>query len=77
MSACLLSLAVVSLLLPVCLDHFLSILPPTKNVADPSSQTAFHASFNNASTADRVVVKVSRGTSVVSSLPGVALLIHR
>ncbi|KAK2754739.1 hypothetical protein FQN54_006872 [Arachnomyces sp. PD_36] len=43
MSACLLSLSVMSLLLP----------------------TAFHASFNNAETADRVVVKVSRGTSVV------------
>jgi hypothetical protein len=71
MSACLLSLAVVSLLLPVSLDTFPEhFAPPTKNVADSSSQTAFHASFNNTSTADRVVVKVSRGTSVVSSLLG-------
>ena len=44
MSACLLSLSVVSLLLP----------------------TAFHASFSNGDVADRVVLKVSRGTSVVS-----------
>jgi hypothetical protein len=78
MSACLLSLAVVSLLLPVSLDHFPghstapSSPPKIKNVADPSSQTAFHASFNNTSTADRVVIKVSRGTSVVSSLLSVA-----
>ncbi|KAF7510962.1 hypothetical protein GJ744_005508 [Endocarpon pusillum] len=43
MSACLLSLSVVSLLLP----------------------TAFHASFSNSDIADRVVLKVSRGTSMV------------
>lgn len=29
------------------------------------AQTAFHASFNNAATADTAVLKVSRGTSVV------------
>ena len=47
MSACLLSLAVMSLLLP----------------------TAFHASFNteNKENAASAVLKVSRGTSVVSS----------
>lgn len=44
MSACLLSLAVMSLLLP----------------------TAFHASFNETTVADKAVLKVSRGTSVVS-----------
>ncbi|KAJ9378713.1 hypothetical protein DTO063F5_7516 [Paecilomyces variotii] len=43
MSACLLSLSVMSLLLP----------------------TAFHASFSNLQKADQVVLKVSRGTSVV------------
>lgn len=43
MSACLLSLSVMSLLLP----------------------TAFHASFSNVNKADQVVLKVSRGTSVV------------
>lgn len=31
-------------------------------------QTAFHASFSNLNTADRAVVKVSRGTSVVRDL---------
>jgi Ca2+:H+ antiporter len=49
MSACLLSLSVMSLLLP----------------------TAFHASFTSAAAADRAVVKVSRGTSVVSIPPHV------
>lgn len=43
LSACLLSLSVVSLLLP----------------------TAFHAAFTDDSVADRVVLKVSRGTSVI------------
>lgn len=42
-SACLLSLSMISLLLP----------------------TAFHAAFENGAVADRVVLKVSRGTSVV------------
>ncbi|EXJ95295.1 hypothetical protein A1O1_00415 [Capronia coronata CBS 617.96] len=43
MSACLLALAVLSLLIP----------------------TAFHASFNDLAIADRAVVKLSRGTSVI------------
>ncbi|KAK1254887.1 hypothetical protein MKX08_008882 [Trichoderma sp. CBMAI-0020] len=43
MSACLLSLSVISLVLP----------------------TAFHASFNDASLADRQSLKISRGTSVI------------
>ncbi|KAI9810623.1 MAG: hypothetical protein M1827_006185 [Pycnora praestabilis] len=43
MSACLLSLSVMSLLLP----------------------TAFHASFTNNTTADRAVLQVSRGTSII------------
>jgi Ca2+:H+ antiporter len=47
MSACLLSLSVMSLLLP----------------------TAFHASFISAAAADRAVVKVSRGISIVSTPP--------
>ena len=58
MSACLLSLAVVSLLLP----------------------TAFHASFNDMAKADSAVIKVSRGTSVVSSAfdqPILGLTCHR
>lgn len=45
MSACMLSLAVTSLLLP----------------------TAFHASWSNSQNADRETLKVSRGTSVVST----------
>ena len=55
LSACLLSLSVVSLLLP----------------------TAFHASFNNLSTADHVVLKVSRGTSVVLLLVYVIYLLFQ
>ena len=51
MSACLLSLAVISLLLP----------------------TAFHASFSSTQVADKVVVKVSRGTSVVSAKRSIVL----
>ncbi|EXJ89388.1 hypothetical protein A1O3_02455 [Capronia epimyces CBS 606.96] len=43
MSACLLALAVLSLLIP----------------------TAFHASFNDLAAADRAVIKLSRGTSVI------------
>ncbi|PNY29169.1 Vacuolar calcium ion transporter [Tolypocladium capitatum] len=45
MSACLLSLSVISLVLP----------------------TAFHASFNDSSLADRESLKISRGTSVLKS----------
>ena len=55
MSACLLSLAVVSLLLP----------------------TAFHASFSNTAMADRTVLKVSRGTSVVLLLVYILYLLFQ
>lgn len=55
MSACLLSLSVISLLLP----------------------TAFHASFNNMATADHVVIKVSRGTSVVLLLVYIIYLLFQ
>lgn len=63
MSACLLSLSVMSLLLPV---RPLSM--PSHDDANIPSQTAFHASFSNLEVADEVVVKVSRGTSVVSKI---------
>ena len=66
MSACLLSLSVVSLLLPVSepSDTFRDF----SEIGDGAdiSQTAFHASFRNSDIADQVVLKVSRGTSVVS-----------
>ncbi|GAD99633.1 membrane bound cation transporter, putative [Paecilomyces variotii No. 5] len=55
MSACLLSLSVMSLLLP----------------------TAFHASFSNLQKADQVVLKVSRGTSVVLLLVYVLYLLFQ
>ncbi|KAL2366072.1 hypothetical protein RJZ56_000912 [Blastomyces dermatitidis] len=55
MSAALLSLSVMSLLLP----------------------TAFHASFNNMETADAVVLKVSRGTSVILLLVYVLYLLFQ
>lgn len=55
MSACLLSLSVMSLLLP----------------------TAFHASFSNLNTADAVVLKVSRGTSVVLLLVYILYLLFQ
>jgi len=61
MSACLLSLSVISLVLPVgmaekrdCLCLF----------AD-RFQTAFHASFSDTTLADEQSLKISRGTSVV------------
>lgn len=67
MSACLLSLSVMSLLLPVSrsalchsnravFDGFLT---------DSFQQTAFHASWSNDESADRFTLKVSRGTSIV------------
>ncbi|KAL2003395.1 hypothetical protein VTN02DRAFT_4041 [Thermoascus thermophilus] len=55
MSACLLSLSVMSLLLP----------------------TAFHASFSNLNTADAVVLKISRGTSVVLLLVYILYLLFQ
>ena len=73
MSACLLSLSVMSLLLPVCIQ-------PQISCSQLISQTAFHASFNTenqtSGQAEGAVLKVSRGTSVVSwfslhQIPGV------
>ena len=55
MSACLLSLSVVSLLLP----------------------TAFHASFSDMAVADHVVLKVSRGTSVILLLVYIIYLLFQ
>ncbi|KMP06088.1 vacuolar calcium ion transporter /H(+) exchanger [Coccidioides immitis RMSCC 2394] len=55
MSACLLSLSVMSLLLP----------------------TAFHASFNNLAIADKAVIQVSRGTSVILLLVYVLYLLFQ
>jgi hypothetical protein len=68
MSACLLSLAVVSLLLPVSHHSIFHALWISSKRWLTVVQTAFHASFNNTNTADKVVVKVSRGTSVVRGL---------
>ncbi|PTB37495.1 hypothetical protein M441DRAFT_71941 [Trichoderma asperellum CBS 433.97] len=55
MSACLLSLSVISLVLP----------------------TAFHASFNDASLADRQSLKISRGTSVILLLVYIIYLLFQ
>lgn len=55
MSACLVSLSVISLLLP----------------------TAFHAAFDDSDLADRVVLKVSRGTSVVLLLVYIMYLLFQ
>ena len=80
MSACLLSLSVMSLLLPVSYSTKIS------STAHPCSapgnkrkilmlfetdccwhlQTAFHASFTDSATADKAVLQISRGTSIVS-----------
>lgn len=59
MSACLLALAVLSLLIPVSpnLLHYVLLLT--------CPQTAFHASFSDLDQADRAVIKLSRGTSVI------------
>ena len=61
MSACLLSLSVISLVLPVG--------PPQKDDSGLSCadliQTAFHASFSDTRLADAQSLKISRGTSVV------------
>lgn len=65
MSACLLSLSVISLVLPVCsLAEKISVSIRTPPLID--SQTAFHASFSDPNLADRQSLKISRGTSVVS-----------
>lgn len=75
MSACLLSLSVTSLLLPVCLLPLIwlellrsgtGILDLVSYFANFTRQTAFHASFTDSVTADSAVLHVSRGTSVVS-----------
>jgi Ca2+/H+ antiporter len=60
MSACLLSLSVISLVLPVCYKQLLSIHVLT------DQKTAFHASFRDNNLADQQSLKISRGTSIVS-----------
>lgn len=81
MSACLLSLSVMSLLLPV--SHSLKLSSTTctcplstnngKNLVLIETdcrwclQTAFHASFTDSATADKAVLQISRGTSIVGS----------
>ena len=77
MSACLLSLSVMSLLLPVshsqenyqdacnCPSRYISMLTATDICW--RLQTAFHASFTDNTTADKAVLQISRGTSIVSS----------
>lgn len=63
MSACLLSLSVISLVLPV------SSAPHVAGMTQllTSTQTAFHASFNDPARADTESLKISRGTSVVGA----------
>jgi len=63
MSACLLSLSVISLVLPVCVP-----LSWFRLLNADSFKTAFHASFRDNETADAQSLKISRGTSVVSTL---------
>lgn len=65
MSACLLSLSVMSLLLPVWCHIALKASEPWLDLIC-CWQTAFHASFTDNETADKAVLRVSRGTSVVS-----------
>lgn len=60
MSACLLALAVLSLLIPVS-AHLKTAVCAT-NI---ELQTAFHASFSDLGKADHAVLKLSRGTSVI------------
>ncbi len=88
MSACLLSLSVMSLLLPVSHINKVSSIactyPSSTNNGDIlvlietdfcwRSQTAFHASFTDNATADKAVLQISRGTSIVSTqtTPGAA-----
>ena len=79
MSACLLSLSVMSLLLPVglpmlfCIRFSLSAKMATElNLSKRMTnkaldlQTAFHASFTDKAIADKAVLQISRGTSIVS-----------
>ena len=67
MSACLLSLSVISLVLPV---GVLAIFPcPSHSLTRPLPQTAFHASFADNKLADSESLKISRGTSVVGHIP--------
>lgn len=63
MSACLLSLSVMSLLLPV---RILSCVQTGNGSVLMIMKTAFHASWSNSQIADQYTLKVSRGTSVVS-----------
>jgi hypothetical protein len=65
MSACLLSLSVMSLLLPVYF-HSSIILNCLMQETDVQDQTAFHASFSDTTLADVAVLQVSRGSSIVS-----------
>lgn len=62
MSAVMLSLSVMSLLLPVL--YILAVVGTDRLTKE---QTAFHASFNRTDEADNKTLKVSRGTSVVST----------
>ena len=79
MSACLLSLSVTSLLLPVSeilpspaayvlkQPNMAELVLVYRRLISRFNQTAFHASFTDVRQADRAVLKVSRGTSVVST----------
>ena len=62
MSACLLSLSVTSLLLPVGFE-----ISSYGSFTDWLPKTAFHASFSSSNDADHAVLQISRGTSVVST----------
>ncbi|KAL8799355.1 MAG: hypothetical protein Q9182_005962 [Xanthomendoza sp. 2 TL-2023] len=73
LSACLLCLAVLSLLIPVWQTTML----PDKSLIEGMSQTAFHASFSDAIRADVAVLKVSRGTSVILLLVYIVYLLFQ
>lgn len=62
MSACLLSLSVISLVLPV-----ISSARVLFRLWLTCLQTAFHASFSDLKLADTQSLKISRGTSVVGN----------
>lgn len=74
LSACLLCLAVLSLLIPVIPRH---TFVNQSALIKASFQTAFHASFSDTKRADTAVLKVSRGTSVILLLVYVLYLLFQ
>ncbi|KAL8716715.1 MAG: hypothetical protein Q9225_005985, partial [Loekoesia sp. 1 TL-2023] len=75
LSACLLCLAVLSLLIPVSLNLYPSVKKSSLTII--VFQTAFHASFSDAKRADVAVLKVSRGTAVILLLVYILYLLFQ